>query len=132
MGIFGKLQFWKKNEPDLGLGSDLGPGKGTDPLNLNIGLEPMTDSFSTYQPPPFSGGGQPRESFSQPQFSPQQPFPQPQFQPQFQQPMGPSYPPAQSPEIVAAKLDTIKVMLDNINQRLANLERAIYENQRRW
>ena len=91
--------------------------KRKDDLGLNLGLPPEEHAM-------------PQQDFSQQQFSPQPYQQQPAFQ-QFQQP---NYQPDQMMnknfELISAKMDSLKVSLDAINQRLANLERSLLWERR--
>lgn len=114
MGILGKLKFWKRDE--LGLGEELAMPKGNLPAD-ELGLEspglPKTPQMPQMQAP---------EAVQEPRL-----MQQPQ-QPQY-------YGPNRDLELVAAKLDALKATLDNINQRLANLERVAYgeeEHKKVW
>ncbi len=98
MGLRDLLPFGKKKD-DFGL----------PPMGKETGM--AMDDFSTppqQYPPQFAGG-----------FNPQ---------PQFQQPMeslqnNNSFRTDRDTELISAKLDAIKAMLENLNQRIANLER---------
>jgi len=113
MSIFGKLKFWKSVE--LGLGDELAMPKGnlpTDELGLESPSLQKTPQMQQMQTP---------ETFQEP------------VRPYIQQPQQPQYyGPNKDLELVAAKLDALKATLDNINQRLASLERVAYgEEQQR-
>ena|SRR3989338_3276801 len=104
MGMFDGLKFWKKKDKDIGLGAGFGMGNETG----------IPSDWGTSQQQPF----QP----SQPSFQP--------IQPQMESFQGyKSYNESRDTELVLAKLDSMKAMLDNINQRLLNLERAAYGEQ---
>ncbi|MBW2970577.1 hypothetical protein KY320_00290 [Candidatus Woesearchaeota archaeon] len=115
---FKKLMFWKKDDLDFGdldkapsPESPLGLGKSSDSFNPNLGL---------------GGLQQPSQQPSYPSFQAFQ-QPQQQMQSQFQQP----YQQSQSMmskdiELIASKLDAIRLSIDNLSQRLANLERMVY------
>jgi len=111
MGILGKLMFWKRDE--LGLGSELAMPKGNFPAD-ELGME--SPGLPRIQP----------MQAAEPSFQ-EQPRPYMQQQPQYY------YGPNRDLELVSAKLDALKATLDNISQRLANLERVAYgeEEQRR-
>jgi hypothetical protein len=131
MSVFDKLAFWKKKEDfskdfgaDFGkMPSDFGPGQdfGNYPQdqrtgldqNMNLGL-PNDAGFGSYGPP-----GQ-QASMQQPFGAPLQPQ-QPDFK-------------SDKFEVVSAKLDSIRYTLESINQRLANLERIAYgeDKKRGW
>lgn len=131
MAFLDKLMFWKKKEEpfgaDLGLGRDIGLGGRDIGLGHDLGLGKEDLGL-----PP------------QTQFPPQQPMPfqQPYQYPQYQQP-SPMIPTPPSPqqeivgkdiEIISSKIDALRATLESINQRLANLERVAYseEKRRRW
>ena len=97
-----KLAFWKKD--DLGLGNELAlPKTGIPTDDLGLNL-PQRQSM----PEP-----ERLESFQRPSY-------------QYSQPSNKDL------EIVSAKLDALKATLENINQRLAGLERVAYgENERK-
>lgn len=96
MGILDKVAFWKKN--DIGL----------PPVNQSMGFN---DDFNQqqYQPQPY-----------QQQFMPQQNFAPPMME-SMQNQQG--FRNDRDTELISAKLDAIKAMLENLNQRIANLER---------
>lgn len=106
MGMFDGLKFWKKK--DAGFGSSPTFGAGSEaavPSDWGAPQQP----FQSFQP-------------SQQSFQP--------IQPQMESFQGyKSYNESRDTELVLAKLDSIKAMLDNINQRLLNLERAAYGEQ---
>jgi hypothetical protein len=111
MGLFDRLMFWKRKEPELGdLGIPQMPQQGIGSMpsdELGLGLQ-------------------------QPQLQPQQPTPsyQPSYQPQMESLHSvQSYSAGKEMEVISAKLDAIRVALDNISQRLTNLERAAYGEQ---
>jgi len=112
MGFFSKLAFWKKKDEfeSMGLG-EKAIGLGQNPAAHDLGLGPTPGGIE-------GGYGLPTQ--------PQQPsFQQAPPQPQFQQPISPQ--PAgvgaeKDLEVISSKLDALRVYLDSINQRLANLE----------
>lgn len=120
MGVIDKLKFWK-HEPhlDLDSGVDLGTESFSQP-NLGLGqptqqnpgmVDPMAQ-YPTHQP----GFGSSAPSFANPSFE----------QPRIieQQPQNlkqDSY--DKNLEIVSMKLDNLKVAIENMNQRLINIER---------
>jgi len=120
MNVLGKLMFWKKDE--LGLGDELAMPKGSMPME-DIGLDspgiPKTPQMQAPEPrlDTFEGA-------------------RPVQQPFMQQSQQPSYGGSNRDlELVSAKLDALKASLDNINQRLAGLERVAYgedEHRRAW
>lgn len=101
MAVFDKLMFWKKKD-ELGIPNP----------NRDAGLQ-----FNDF-------GQQPPQGFQQ--FPPQGYMPPPSFQqPQmdsFQNQQG--YRQNKDMELISAKLDAIKAMLENLNQRVANLEKV--------
>ncbi len=140
MGFLDKIKFWRKGEDefsDLGLGSDF--GKGTTPgmpgptppgmPDMGPGSSPVQGGLPdmpTEEPMPSTGtpvgAGTP--------FGTVQSGQQPPAAAQHLQPSPPQK--GAEHEIVIAKLDAIKAYLDSINQRLANLERTLRENEKRW
>ncbi len=115
MGILGKLKFWKRGD-DLALGSELAMPRADFPAD-DIGLQ----SPGLPKMPQMPLSGQRMESFSEPRpYAPQQQYY--------------GYGPNRDLELVSAKLDALRATLENINQRLANIERVAYgeeENRRR-
>ncbi len=106
MSIFGKLKFWKKGD-GLSLGDELAMPKSAFPQD-ELGLQ--SPGLPQMPQMPLS---EPRmESFND----------SPRAYPQQQ----PYYSPNRDIDLVVAKLDALKATLENINQRLANLERVAY------
>ena len=123
MGFFGKLAFWKKKDDlgDLGkdfgldkeLGLDVGQGPSPD-LGMGMGM----DAGQTQQP------FQKYPSFQQQSFQQNQPSPSFQsqsFQPQTF-PANDNYIASKNLEVISSKLDALRVSMESINQRLANIE----------
>ena len=117
MGLLGKLMFWKKKDEfeSIGLG-----GKGNLP-GMDLGLGPDFGAGADFgpgdglQPPP----GMP--SMQQPSFAQQPSFPPPSYsQPAMQSPR--DYTADKNLEVISSKLDALRVAIESINQRLANLE----------
>ncbi|HLC90921.1 MAG TPA: hypothetical protein VJI15_04070 [Candidatus Nanoarchaeia archaeon] len=119
MSMFDKLKFWKKDDLDFDelvkkdMGHDDNFGMGEQP---QIPGQPLQDDMHL-------GGNSPFEQdplASQP-FSPQQDQDHPlqKLTPQ------PAYSPTKNNdlELINSKLDTIKAMLNSIEQRLGRLER---------
>lgn len=116
-----KLMFWKKDDfdfkgldstpsfPETGLGADTGL---RDPLDPNAGLG-MTGSHSSPQPsyPSFQTMPQSPSSMMQP-FQSQSPAPSQFISRDF--------------DLIISKLDAIRLSIENISQRLQNLENAVY------
>ncbi len=124
MSIFGKLMFWKRSGDDLGLGDELALPKGGFPSD-DIGLGSPQSRGLPSSPQGFQ---EPRiESFDNARIMNQ---PQPYLQQQQPQSYGYGY--NKDLELISAKLDSLRATLDNINQRIANLERVAYgEDDRR-
>lgn len=134
MGIFSKLAFWKRKD-DF---ADLGMGKEPADLNLgaDLGLPDMQQPQPTYrqpwqQPPPLQQPMQSYQSYqptSPPGFQAQSSFSAPQFSTPQQDIT------SKNIELISSKLDALKAYLDNISQRLANLERIASgeEERKRW
>lgn len=112
MGVFGKLKFWKRDD-DLSLGNELAMPKSAFPQD-ELGLQspglPQTPQMPLSEPR--------MESFREAPRTYSQPYPQ-QPQPQY-------YGANRDLDLVVAKLDALRATLENINQRLANLERVAY------
>lgn len=121
MGFFGKLAFWKKKDELDDLGKDLGIDKdmgldftsGPSPdlgMGIETGPQPSQQPYQKY--PSFQ---QPQPNFQAPSF---------QAQPAFQQPSlsNDSYIASKNLEVISSKLDALRVSLESINQRLANIE----------
>ena len=151
MGVFSKLAFWKKEEPempkdiDLG-GPDLGmPGKddfgelpGMPGMPEPGGMPKMGEGGGGLGMPelekPAGAGPSPAEQFQAPRL---------EESPEETGPMHPGYRPPPPPgpgaaapqpehraasgkdlEIISLKLDSLKTTLEAINERLARLEKA--------
>ena len=118
MDILKKFMFWKKDdlglndldktmpktdfglEPNLGLGQQ--PGFGHQQMQ-----QPMQPSYPSFQVNPATYGPQPQafESIRQDQQG---------------------YTISKEIELISSKLDALRVAIDNLNQRLANIERLAY------
>lgn len=156
MAIMDKLLFWRKKEQpldlglgggrDLGLGADL--GLGGDQTGIGMAGD-MGAGYGTEQFGADAGFG------AQPNYSQQQPSAARQRQQSYQEGAGTIvstnepethrrdtqiYAVEKNMEIISSKLDVLKVSLESINQRLANLERiatadrdeARIERKRSW
>lgn len=110
MGLLDGFAFWKKKE--------------AVPGNLNdIPIPPLQgpgDDFGGLTP------GQGMQQSFQPQPSPMQQSFHPQMD-SLQSVQG--YTASKDMEVISAKLDAIRAALENISQRLANLERSVYGEQ---
>lgn len=105
MGVFDKLKFWKKNEPSF--------------------APPQLGDFGGEGPAPFEVPG-PKEGITKPPTM--EPVGEPTFGAPTLQPTGFAQPaPQASIELISAKLDTLKVMMENISARLARLEQMAEE-----
>jgi hypothetical protein len=126
-----KLKFWKKKDAfadldkelgtlDTGPKDDLGLPKQHDPLagsdtGMDFGKEETDMSFGMNPPSQ-------NDPFSRPLQSQQQ---QSQRQPIAAQPM--QYPQTNTQlDLIAAKLETIKVSMESMNHRMVALERALH------
>ncbi len=98
MAIFDRLMFWKKKD-------ELGIPRGGRDLGLPVDDLGMQQQYGQY---PQQG------------FAPQQGFQQPMME-SFQNQQ--NFRQDRDTELISAKLDAIKAMLENLNQRVANLER---------
>ena len=112
MAFFSKLAFWKKKDDigkDLGLDKELGLDMGTGPSpELGMGIEPQQSfqKYPSYQQPGFQAPSAPS-------------FPGFQQQPSLS---NDSYIASKNLEVISSKLDALRVSLESINQRLANIE----------
>ena len=119
MGFFDKVKFWgKKDDFDSLVNSelqnsglpptdDLGLGEQAPPLEKSAFdiQDPLTPSSSSFPPPN-------QDSFGQ------------QQQQQANQPVQQAGPSGRDIELLSSKLDTIKALLNSMDQRIANLEVA--------
>ena len=117
MGFFSKLAFWKKKDDlgdigkDFGLDKDLGLDINAGPSpDLGIGLE----TSQTQQPFQKYPSFQQQQNF-QPSFQASQPYQQPSLS-------NDGYIASKNLEVISSKLDALRVSLESINQRLANIE----------
>ncbi|HIJ10529.1 TPA: hypothetical protein HA278_00600 [Candidatus Woesearchaeota archaeon] len=113
MGLFSKLKFWGKKD-DFGFDSPSGLDKDPFATSPTLSEKPFggdDPALATKHPlPSQSPYGQP-SSFSQPDLAPS----------------SPPAPPVQSSndlDLINSKLDTIKAMLNSMDQRLANVEKS--------
>jgi len=136
MSIMDRMKFWKKEE-DPGFGPDPFAGQPTDNITqANDPLAQPADPFATdplanqQQPEQFPQTSQPEPFQAQrPEQAMGQPFGQREFQP-FPQQTEPARERSEgNTELILTRLDTIKAMLEGINQRLTNLERR---NEYKW
>jgi hypothetical protein len=131
MSFFGKLAFWKRDPPiDLNAGLDTNFDPAPSPYGAPGGFgspqgdfgsphfdTPQQDAFGT--PQPYG-----RQGFEQPRIISETPNPYAQGNPSIQRD---TY--DKNLEIVSMKLDNLKVALENINQRLMNIERIAMDSQ---
>ena len=120
MAFFNKLAFWKKKDDlddlgkDLGIDKDLGLDFTSSGPSADLGMGIDTGPQAQQQP------YQKYPSFQQqPNFQAQPVF---QPQPAFQQPSYSSDMASKNLEVISSKLDALRVSLESINQRLANIE----------
>ena len=129
MGLFNKLQFWKKEEeyaqaPDYDLGAQKFETQITDPLTQ--------DPTMNEQAPDQTTPGQYPMATSYPASSP---FPGRQSYPQSVPQEIPQEQPAVHPrdvELILAKLDAIKSEMDALHQRVKKIEQATEPQQRKY
>jgi hypothetical protein len=113
MGLFDKLAFWKKSE-DLGLSNMDANLPSPSKFDTNLGMNtPPMESQSPYPPSSF----QPQQNYGGGQ---SQAFPSMQ--------QDQTYAIAKELEVISIKLDALKAALENISQRLYNLERLAYND----
>ena len=132
MGVFDKLAFWKHDDldtpkpdfgKDLGLGSDPGLTKHDD--FADKGFAPK-DDFT-----PTGGETAPTSPFDQP-------FPATRPSPAVPRQTGQAYSQqAQDPmaelkreiDLISSKIDTIRALIDAMNQRIVNIEHIARQEQ---
>ena len=124
MAFFDKLAFWKKKDDlddlgkDLGIDKDLGLDFTSSGPSADLGMGIDTGPQAPQQP------YQKYPSFQQQSFQQNQPAPSFQsqsFQPQTF-PANDSYIASKNLEVISSKLDALRVSMESINQRLANIE----------
>jgi hypothetical protein len=135
MSIFGKLAFWKKEDDfdfdsiankDMSHNPDADLFKGDD---LGIKEQPLTSEKDPFamptekETPAFSPPGEPASGIQQLQEQNQQS--------QQQATTGIS---ARDVDLLSSKLDTIKALLNSMDQRMSNLERSsgIQKKEKLW
>ena len=107
MTIMDKVLFWRHKDPEFDKPADLGLGQ-------NLGLDiPKQQAPDVSQPHPMAG----KMSEPEPLMS----------QPMQQYPQQPVISQNRDMELIAAKLDALKAMMENINHRLENIERMAKE-----
>jgi hypothetical protein len=118
--VFDKLMFWKKEDDDLGLDHDMAkdpyPAPPTTPP-LETPVPPPDSSFES----PISGASHPAAFQSRSQMS---------GQPLTISPASQSGSLEKDVQLLLSKLDTIKALLDNINQRLTTLENQRWQEEK--
>ena len=140
--MFEKLKFWEKEESDLGLPSGEAPMFGEEPKLP--GLEPGAE----FGMPGESAALGAEPSFEHPSAPEAPAFGKAESMPGFEQPTGSERPEAFQPmqqqqqlnitpdmlskdlQIISSKLDTVKAQLENMSQRIANIEKKAYEEDR--
>ena len=115
MSIFGKVMFWKKGGNEAALDEPAGFADET-------GLTPP--SFPPSPGPVQMGRPMPAQPTGY--------MPEPQYsQPSFQQPAAfqnqQAYIASRDTELILAKLDSLRAALENLSQRVANIERLARE-----
>jgi hypothetical protein len=138
MGLLNKLMFWKK-EPSLDFNS--GIDTSFAPAPSPTGLPSANSGFAS---PRFGEPTLDNSTFGAPQadFGMSQPafVPRPNYgmeQPKILSETSPGFSPGiqrdtydKNLEIVSMKLDNLKAALENINQRLVNIERIAMDSMR--
>lgn len=112
--MFGKLMFWKKDSDEglenLGLPKE--EGVPTEELGLGSPGLPEQGAGLPSQEPPIG-------TFQDARIMPQQPQ-----QPMMQQQA--AYAQNKDLELISAKLDSLRAIMENMNQRISNIERIAY------
>lgn len=126
MSFFDKLMFWKK-EPEL---PDLDEPKLDEPFGdleepVGAGLSPRHEPAPDFSSgvPPGPQPGQPMRPFGSPASFPGQMPASPVSAPPGVMPVS-----SKDLELINAKLDNVKAMLENINHRLSDIEALAKEN----
>ena len=128
--------FWKKKDEGLGASpldtagfspeQGFGPTPGTEPFPTGVpetGMEMnLPDQNVPQMQTSFDSGSS--SGFSEPDMKPR-------LRPETLQ-TKPEYTNPQEYEIIAAKLDTIKISLEMVNQRLESIERSLKEKKSGW
>ncbi|MCB9361796.1 hypothetical protein H6504_00030 [Candidatus Woesearchaeota archaeon] len=127
MGLTDKLAFWKKQDDDIGNDSFSSMSQDRDPFSSH------NDPFS--QPPPQDQWSQQNDPFAQPHPIPGSPMQQHDFnrQPEvvrIDSNQQSSQRESADLQLVLSKLDTIRAMIENINQRLSLIEE--HQRKDRW
>ena len=120
MGILNKLAFWKKHD-DLNFDDLAAKELGTTPQN-DLGLQENPATLGLNEKSPFQE--QAAETQPLPTHLQESPFPQ-------KQPVQGS----RDMELISSKLDTIKAILQSMEQRIAKIEQAAgieQQKQRLW
>lgn len=121
MGLFSKLKFWKHDEGFGDLGGGLGDMGDTPPgLDDSTGSFRETEELSKLPPGTYPEGDNLTirgSSAFQRELPPQQP--------RLHSTTLQGYSSGPDLELVSSKLDTIKAMLESVNQRLETLEREM-------
>jgi hypothetical protein len=138
MGLFNKLMFWKK-EPSLDFSAGIDTSFAPAP-SPNTGLPNTGAGFGAprFGDPTLdnSGFGAPQQDFGMPQsgFGQRPGYDQPKIisetSPGFAAPHLQRDTYDKNLEIVSMKLDNIKAALENMNQRLMNIERMATDGMR--
>lgn len=147
--MFEKLKFWKPKKDPLMQGRDLGtmhvgPGMTKDELGISSEYDYQQPTGFTQDPFQQSFGQQGYGQFQQQQ-NPQQRQQQAQQMYHQQQPIlvreldhtglqqqATIQPSSRDLELVSAKLDSLRVTLDMINQRLNVIEKELQNRHRGW
>ncbi len=122
MSIFGKLKFWKKHDDFEDLINQPMPQD-------NLGLEPKPPGLEEKSPfENLSPGTQPTSQSLPP--SPFQTEPTTPATPFAKATAPPG--PQRDLELISSKLDTIKALLQSLDQRIGNLEKGNQPRQKLW
>jgi hypothetical protein len=127
LGVFDKIQFWKKEEPIAD------PGEAPSPYDLGV-----THSDPLQHEDPFAQQHEAAPNFSTPAYPQGSTFPgrmQVPPQAQMQVPVDAAPDPSIHPrdiELILAKLDAIKSEMDALHQRVRKIEQATEPQKKYW
>lgn len=120
MGLFSKLMFWKKDDLDFDTLADKEMGKHDEMPQDDLGLDQHPSGLD--EKPMF-----PEEKHDEMPLQPEKPAAPPY-------PTAPATGENKDLELISSKLDTLKALLNSLDQRMANLEQSagVEKKQRLW